>query len=651
MPTSQGILSSEITQHKNLIPILICLALVLLTIIAFWPLKDCGFINVDDDAYVYKNDYVQQGLSWKSIQWAFSADSSSVAGHWHPITWLSLMLDYEFFGLNPYGYHLTNLFFHILNAILLFLIFHRMTKAIWQSAFVAALFAIHPLHVESVAWVTERKDVLSTFFWMLTMGTYVFYVERKTFSRYFIILVFFMVGLMSKAMLVTLPFVLVLLDYWPLNRFQATQPSSDRLGKWHRVRGLVWEKIPIFILSGVFSFIPILAVKNAHTMNTSLSFIGRFRNAFLSYVIYLWKMIWPSNLAIFYPYPAEIEKWQILGAVLILIGISAFVLWMRKRFPFLLVGWLWYLGTLLPVIGIIQAGSQAYADRYTYIPLIGLFIIVAFTIPILINNLSYRRMIINIVAVILLMGLITATWIQVTHWKNSKVLMEHALAVTSNNYIAHDGLGGDLLIKGQKLQAEQHFNEALRIKPNDTIALYALASLYEAEGKKSEAMMLYKKAFQSDPWLAAAYYKLAIFYYRQGNFQEAINCLMEALRIDPGQATVYNTLGNIMDTIGKTDEAIKYYNKALNIKPDFVETHINLGELFFMHDKMEEAKEHFKKAIQIKPNSIEAHFNLAILLLAQRKSEEAVQEFREVIRIDPNNVNANYYLRVITAAQ
>ncbi|MGD0276029.1 MAG: hypothetical protein ABSB79_08225, partial [Syntrophales bacterium] len=250
MPTSLGTLSSEATQHKNLITILICLALTIITVITFWPLKDCDFINYDDNIYVYENGHVQQGLSLKSIQWAFSAEEAKRLGQWHPVTWLSLMLDYEFFGLNPRGYHLTNLFFHILNTILLFLIFHRMTKALWQSAFIAALFAIHPLHVESVAWVTERKDVLSTFFWMLAMGSYVIYTDCKTVVRYFLTILFFIVGLMAKSMLVTLPFVLILLDYWPLNRLQAVLSTSDSQVKWRSIRRLIEEKLLLFALAG-----------------------------------------------------------------------------------------------------------------------------------------------------------------------------------------------------------------------------------------------------------------------------------------------------------------------------------------------------------------------------------------------------------------
>jgi len=327
MPSSQVKLSSEATQQKNLIPILICLGLVILTVITFWSLKDCGFINFDDDIYVYENAYVQSGLNWNSIGQAvsFSSEILEKSANWHPLTWLSLMLDYQIFGLNPQGFHLINLLFHVMNTILLFLILRRMTKTLWPSAFVAALFAIHPLHVESVAWIAERKDVLSTFFWMLTMGAYSYYVEHPGFRRYVFVLLFFVLGLMAKPMLITLPFVLLLLDYWPLQRFGEIKPADSGY-KWPLIYPLLWEKVPLFVLAMLSSIVTYIAAQSAGAVHSDVFPLGvRIGNAFISYITYIGKMIWPSNLAVFYPYPEGWIPWQVFGSVLLLIAITLLV--------------------------------------------------------------------------------------------------------------------------------------------------------------------------------------------------------------------------------------------------------------------------------------------------------------------------------------
>jgi hypothetical protein len=401
--------------------------LAVLTVTAFWQLKDCGFISYDDEQYVTKNAYVQSGLNGNSVKQAFSSELAKHSGHWHPITWLSLMLDHSIFGLNPHGYHLVNLLFHVMNTILLFLILRRMTKTLWPSAFVACLFAIHPLHVESVAWIVERKDVLSTFFWMLTMGAYSYYVEHPGFRRYCFVLLFFALGLMSKSMLVTLPFVLLLLDYWPLRRFSEIIPDqkiqaeefnfvpsdkqkkkskkkdavkeilevkkpADPEYKWSLIYPLLLEKIPLFALAIISSIVTYLAAHSAGAIHSEEMSLGvRIGNAFISYIAYMGKMIWPSNLAVFYPHPGGLIPWQVLGSVFLLIVITLVVIWKAKKSPYLVTGWLWYLGTLVPVIGIVQAGSQAMADRYTYIPLIGLFITVAWDVPDLLKKWHYRK--------------------------------------------------------------------------------------------------------------------------------------------------------------------------------------------------------------------------------------------------------------------
>jgi len=536
MPTSQGVLSSEATQHKILIPVLICLALAILTVITFWSIKDCGFINFDDDIYVYKNAYIQSGLNWNSIIRAFSSDFiiAGLSGHWHPVTWLSLMLDYQIFGLNPHGYHLMNLLFHVMNTILLFLIFHRMTKKLWPSAFVACLFAIHPLHVDSVAWITERKGVLSTFFFMLTMGAYSYYVEHPGFRRYFLVLLFFILGLMAKPMLVTLPFVLLLLDYWPLQRFQEIKPDhkvqavketlevkkpADPEYKWSLIYPLLWEKVPLFALAILSSIVTYIAAQSAKFVESIEAFplSVRIGNAFISYISYIGKMIWPSNLAVLYPYPELLVPRQVLGSVFLLIAITLVVTWRAKKFPYLATGWWWYIGTLVPVIGIVQLGTQAMADRYTYIPLIGLFIIVAWGVPDLLKKWNYRKEILLTLSALSILCLSIITWTQVGYWQNSFTLLDHTLKVTDNNWHVYNGRGvayGDL---GNYRQAIDDFSRTIEIKPGFADAYNNRGIAYSALGNYRQAIDDFSRAIEIKPGYAEAYNNRSFVYLKQGD--------------------------------------------------------------------------------------------------------------------------------------
>ena len=560
MPTSQGILNSEANQHKILIPVLICLALTILTVITFWSLKDCGFINFDDNIFVYENAYVQSGLNWNSIGQAFSY-ALVEKSYWVPMTWLSLMLDYQIFGLNPSGYHLTNLLFHVMNTILLFLILRRMTKKLWPSAFVACLFAIHPLHVESVAWIAERRDVLSTFFFMLTMGAYSYYVEHRGFWRYFFVLLFFVLGLMSKPMLVTLPFVLLLLDYWPLQRFQEIKPDhrvqaiketlevkkpADPEYKWSLIYPLLWEKVPLFVLA-ILSSIEIYIVEQS-IVDLSLGGIlseafplgFRIGNAFISYIAYIGKMIWPSNLALLYPHPSVLVPWQVLVSVLLLIAITLVVIWRAKRSPYLATGWLWYIGTLVPVIGIVQVGTQAMADRYTYIPLIGLFIIVAWGVPDLLKKWKYRKEILWTSSALSILCLSIITWTQVGYWQNNITLYDHALKVTDNNWKFYNNRGIAYSDLGNYRQAIDDCSMAIEIYPGFAEAYFNRGNAYVALGKHRQAIEDYGRAIEIKPGYADAYYNRGHAYADLGNYRQAIEDYGRTIEIKPGYADAYN---------------------------------------------------------------------------------------------------------------
>ena len=559
------------TSNKHL-AVLIYVALALTTLAVFWQLHNYDFINYDDPGYVSENAQVQAGLTCDSIIWAFTTGH---AGNWHPLTWLSYMLDCQLFGTNPGWHHLTNLLLHIANTLLLFAVLKQMTGALWRSAFVAAVFALHPLHVESVAWISERKDVLSTLFWMLTMAAYLRYVKRPYVSWYVLTLLLFALGLMAKPMLVTLPFVLLLLDYWPLDRFQLRRDAKS-------IR-LIREKVPFFILSAISSVVTFLVQQSGGAV-TEINVVPlsiRIANAFISYLTYIEKMIWPSRLAVFYPYTVDtVSIWHTLFAALLLVGISVWVIRLAPKRRYLIVGWLWYLGTLVPVIGLVQVGAQAFADRYTYVPSIGIFIMVAWAADELPAKWRYRKLGLAVSAAVVLAALLICTRIQVRCWQNSFTLYGHALKVTENNYIIHGNLGGALQLEGELDEAIRHYRRALQIKPDDIKAHNNLAGALQSQGKLDEA----------------------ISHYRQ------------ALRIKPDYVKAHYNLGIALESDGKLDEAVSHYRRAVQLERDHTGAHKNLGNILVQQDKLEEAITHFTEVLRFKPDLVEVLNNLAWLL-------------------------------------
>jgi len=672
---------NKITDKHRIV--LICLVLAVVTLAAFWQVKDHDFINFDDNIYVTNNPDIQTGLSTKSASWAFTAYH---AGNWHPLTWLSHMLDVELFKLNPGWHHLTNLFFHIANTLLLFLVLHRMTRGFWQSAFVAAVFALHPLHVESVAWVAERKDVLSTFFWLLTMGAYVFYVERPELKRYLLALLFFALGLMAKPMLVTLPFVLLLLDYWPLGRLEIEKPllceyrKSEKTDPPHvkklnpKRKGsksedprktekqnfqqpaylqLVWEKIPFFVLSLASSIITYMAQQKGGAVGTYQSFplSARIGNALVSYFSYIEKMVWPKDLAVLYPHPGMLPPWQVLGAALFLVLTTFLILWTVRRVPYLTVGWLWYLGTLVPVIGIVQVGVQSMADRYTYVPLIGLFIMIAWGVPDLLKKWPYQRVALGIVSVVILSLLTASTWMQVRYWANSAILYSHALGVTSSNYKVHNNFGNILKEQGKLAEAISHYSEALRINPNYSYAHNNLGLALQDQGKLAEAISHYSAALRINAQYAEAYSNLGTALREQGRFQEAIYYFTEAVLLKPELLKPYINLGETLAAQGKYGEAAEFYARALRINPELVEVHYNLGTILFSQRNTDEAIAHFREAVRLKPDYAKAYNNLGNALLVQGKVDEAVDNFQQALRLKPDYALERGNLRVALILQ
>jgi hypothetical protein len=536
--------------------------LIFATLAVFGRVVTYDFTNYDDDQYVTENHRVQTGLTVQNVAWAFTSCKPS---YWMPLIWLSYMLDFELYGLNPGGYHLTNLLLHIINTLLLFLIFKRMTGAVWKSAFIAALFALHPLNVESVAWVAERKNVLSTFFWMLTLLTYVYYVARPSLTRYMLIPFTFAFGLMAKPMVVTLPFVLLLLDYWPLKRFQPEQWLSNNHvhgskcysgpGQGRHTLRLILEKIPLFLLTAVVSVMTFLVQQSSGAAKSIEQYplTDRIANALVSYVAYMGKMVWPRNLAVFYPHPGNsVPWWQLTGAALFLICVSVAFIRAARRHPYLVVGWLWYLGTLMPAIGLVQSGDQAMADRFTYVPLIGLFIVITWGASELVKTWRHRGMILAVTASTLLLAFAMCSSLQLRYWKNNITLFTHALNVTENNFLAHNNLGSALARQGRYEEATAHFMETLRISPNHV----------------------------------PAHYNLGLALAKQGKLDEAIAHYSHALRLRPNYPEALNGLGVALARQGKLEEAIAYFTAALQVEPDYIPARGNLNLALKKMDKL-----------------------------------------------------------------
>ena len=617
----------------------IYLLLALVTIAVFWQVGSCDFITYDDSVYIKNNKHVNTGLSWENVTWAFT---ESYASNWHPLTWISHMLDCQLFGMAPAGHHLTNLLLHLANTLLLFAVLKRMTGAVWRSVFVAAAFAIHPLHIESVAWVSERKDVLSTLFWILTMGAYLGYVNRPNKGRYALTVVVFGLGLMAKPMLVTLPLVLLLLDYWPLGRFHKASHHVDTGRTQKGIFGhLLLEKIPFFVLSAGSCAITYFVQQKGGAVAAinAISPAMRISNAVFSYAKYIGKMIWPSRLAVFYPHPRD--KLSLLGAVLIailLFTISVWVINLAKKRGYLTVGWFWYIITLLPVIGIVQVGLQAMADRYTYVPLTGLFIIVAWGLADISTKWPYRKILVTVLSVMVFSAMAVASRLQLRHWRNNVTIFEHALEVTNDNYVAYGFLAWQLHEEGKIDQAIAYNNQALRINPNDDIVHVNLGFILSKIGKFDEAVQHYAKALQIKPDNPAAYKNMGNTLLKQGKTREAIEQYQQALRLLPDNAQMYNDIGTALGQEGKLDQAITHFRKALAIEPEFAKAHHNLGYALRRQNKLDEAFVHLERSIELDPNYAPVYQVLGQILSQQGRMNEAAENFRRVLRLEPDHI-------------
>jgi len=640
---------------KELIKYVLYLLLAVVILLAYWPAASFDFINFDDPVYVSKNPVINKGITWEGIQWAFTG---VYAANWHPLTWLSHMADVSLFGMNPGKFHLVNVLFHVLNSILLFMVFERMTGALWRSFFVSALFALHPLHVESVAWISERKDVLSTLFWILTMLGYCWYVQRRSILRYLAVATFFGLGLLAKPMLVTLPFVLVLLDYWPLQRCKIPEGSPDaRDGNSFRWKGeggivpLFLEKIPLFFMAFAACAETFFAQSAGGAVSNleRVSFASRIQNVILSYLRYLWKTIWPFNLAAFYPYPSRFNMTAIMASLMFLLAVSILVALLFRKKPYLSLGWFWYLGTLVPVIGFVQVGSQSMADRYTYVPLIGIFIMIVWGVSDLLSRMNHGPVAAGAGSILCFCSLVMITSAQVTTWKNTETVFSHAISATKDNYLAQNNLGVALYDKGKVDEAIRHYEQALRIKYSYVNAHCNLGAALAGKKQYAEAFKHYRECLRIKPGYSEAYYDMGVALSEMGHKDEAIKQYREVLKNYPHHENANNNLGFLLAGQGKFDEAIAHYEKALATNPDNTLARVNLADALLKKGRIDEALLQVDAALKIEPGNSKLYIKRAELRMKKDDPEGALTEYREALSHDPDSAQAIYGIAFILA--
>lgn len=591
-------------------------ALFLAILAAYAQVRDFQFVNYDDQDYVTENPHVRAGLTAASLAWAFQ---STEYANWLPLTWLSHMLDVELYGLEAGRHHLTNVAIHAFATLLLFALLRRITGDLWPSALVAFVFGLHPLHVESVAWIAERKDVLSGFFYIATLWAYVLWVERPSALRYAAMIGLFACGIMSKPMIVTLPFVALLLDAWPLRRFSVKS---------------VIEKIPLFALSAAAAVIAYMVQLKGGAVTTfaEIPFTLRLENALVSYLTYVLEFVCPIRLAVFYPFPHSIALWYAIPLVAITFAAM-------RSLP-VRIGWLWYLGTLVPVIGLVKIGLQSHADRYTYIPLIGLSIAVAWGVQSFVKQHRWATIPIALWAC----AICAATFVQAATWRNSTTLFEHAIAVTDGNYIAHNNLGVALRRAGRRQDALAQFEEAVKLFPQFPEAQTNLAELLLTAGRVDEAIPHVAEALRLDPRLPEAHINLGAIRNKQGRSDLAEAEYRTALQLKPSSAEAHDGLAVVLTETNRPEEALQHSLQAIALNPDDADSHYNLGRLYGLTGHTDQAIDQFRETIRLDPGNAEAHFNLGTAYAQKDQMTEAVVEFQAAIRSKPNYTNAHFNL-------
>jgi tetratricopeptide (TPR) repeat protein len=645
-------------QTTDLRDLAIYAVLLLATLAVYSQVRTYDFINLDDPDYITANPHVRAGLTSEGLVWAFTTDRD---GNWFPLTWLSHMASWQLFGPRAGLHHLVNVTLHALSTLLLFALLKRMTRSRWRGAFVAGLFALHPLHVESVAWVTERKDVLCGLFWFLTLWGYARYVERPKLGRYLVVIVLFCLGLMSKPMIVTLPFVLLLLDVWPFRRIALPGPEAAGAPK-HKARPkpdakpfrpVLLEKVPLFALSACSSVATYIVQQRGGAVQSLewIPFSTRLGNALFSYVAYIAQMFWPVRLAVFYPYPFDLPAWKAVGAGLALVVVSVFALRKVRHLPYFAVGWFWYLGTLVPVIGLVQVGMQSRADRYTYVPLIGIFLLLTWGVADLFQRWPKAEPALAAVPAAACLACLVITFHQIQSWKNSASLFGHALQVTANNYMGYYGMGGVLRDEGRLDEAITAYREAISLFPNYGGAHSSLGGVYLKQGRLDEAVAELTEAIRLDPKSPEDRISLGIALNKLGKDRDAIDQMLEAIQLEPDSANAHYNLGRLYAATGQIDDAVVQFASAVRLEPESAENHYNLGTVLAAQGKMEEAVTEFSEAIRLKPDYGNAHNNLGSALARLGKIDEAIMEFKKALRLMPDLEEAQRNLEYALSLQ
>lgn len=632
----------------------ISFALAAAVLVCYWPVHGHEFIAYDDREYLTDNPIVQQGLTARGAAWAFTTFH---VANWHPLTWLSHMLDVELHGLNAGRHLLTNVAFHVANAVLVFLVLNRMTRSGWRSALAAGLFALHPLHVESVAWAAERKDLLSALFGLLAIWAYIRFTERRTAGRHLIVILWLALSLMSKPMFVTLPFVLLLLDVWPLGRLNvpgsADRPIAPVQNKFPATLWpLVIEKLPLLVMSAVSCVITIMAQRQGGAIRT-LEFtpIGpRLANAAVSYGQYVIQTFWPVDLAVMYPYQHDLASWQVAGAAVALLAVTVFVVLQARRRPHLLVGWLWFLGMLVPVIGLVQVGDAGRADRYTYFPLIGLFIMIAWSIPAPKPGRASASIAAAGACGVVLALLALRTAVQVRYWANTRTLFERTLEITGDNALAHYNLGTWFLESNDSSAAAGHLREAARINRRSPQILTNLGLALKDQGEVDQAIDLYRQALAIRPDYAEAYHSLGSALVAKGKLDEAAWCYRQAIALTPDSFESRFNLGQALIFQGRVEEGVAACEEAMRLRPYLALPRVTLAEILFTRNRFDLAVVQFEQALRLEPENAEVHNNLGVALARLGRIPQAIDHFQQALKIKPDYAQARLNLEKCVAA-
>ena len=617
------------------------LLIAAVTLAVYSQTRDFGFISYDDPIYTTGNQMVQGGFTLDGIVWAFT-EATAHTNYWAPLTWISFLIDHELYGMDPGGFHLTNMLLHIVNAVLLFTTFRYLTGRLWESFFLAFFFAVHPLHVESVAWISERKDMVSTLFWILTIRAYAHYVRQPNFWRYGAMFFLFLCCLMGKPMGVTLPFVLLLMDYWPLDRYARYRSGAAGLPWRHLIR-LAWEKGPLFLVIAVV--VPLTYytqhAEGALPSYADISILQRLETSLVGYAVYILKTFWPLNLGILYPYPESLPLWQPLAAAALLIAITGFSLKKAGRFPYLPVGWFWYLGTLVPVAGLVVIGPHAIADRYTYIPLIGVFFMVLWGVGDLAAaaGTQWKKAAWGMACLSVLTAAALAHR-QVGFWKNDLTIYTHTLRVTEKNWPIHLNLGAAYRKIGADMQALGHYREAVRLKPGQPELHISVGDVLIAMGRTAAAIANYNDALKVLPESADIHTALAVALDQHGEADQARYHFIEALAIDAESADAHHGMGVFLFNQGQVERAMAHYRSALRVDPEHAPAHTNLGIALLSKGAIAQARGHFQAAIIADPEYADPHAIIGVLHLEKGDRAAARQHFKKALAIDPSNRRA-----------